>query len=916
MSNFIKQTVQDIFERYKNLGSLIFVLPNHRSISVLREIFQENLAGSSTWFPRIYTVRELMQQISGLSLIDKFPLWLDFYTVLYQQSGDCVETFDKFVQWAPQALADFDELDLHLIDTKRFFSYISSEERISQWGPRDSSRDTLFVKKHFLFLEKLGHCYNQLRDLLLKKGKAYHGLIFRSALDRLDDFLEENLDLEKIFFIAMNALSRSETALIQRLFERGRAETYWDVDAYYYEDETQEAGAFVRSYFERWSALRDQPVRWVAEDFKKCKQIEVIGTSGQIGQVKSVGSLLSYLAQQGEDFSRSIVVLADEGLLIPLLHAIPKEVDRLDVEVPYPLQDLPLGHTFLMIFHLFANRQKLGRDGFYHKDLLQLFADVNFKRLFRETDRLSTSFIQKNLSFISDDLIKNSVRDEVLLEMLHVSHANPKVFLGMIGGLSQRFKDMFSEGERQNNSVSALSFLTHFNRWLGGLSLLLDKQPDCIVGIKALVLLYEQWLRSEKIRLFEKKNGGMLLTGFLDTRLLDFDMVIMISVNEGVLPPEKPLGSWIPFNIRKRFGLPTYREQDALYAYHFYNLLQRAQKAFLIYNTESDGYGSGEKSRFIHQIEIESPHQVIHKVFSSKSDGGEILPIVVEKSPSVMRRLEQIALKGFSPSAISLYIRNPIGFYQQRVLNLKDREIVEEHIEACHMGMIVHQVLEELYSPVQGQHLTLEVLREMKGLCESTVELFFQKAGVNYRQGKNLLIYRVVKKYIEKLITWDEKAVEQGSRITIQAIEFALSTPLEGLAHQVRLYGLIDRVDICDGLLRIIDYKIGAIENKELKITSDNFDKFLQDPAHGKELQLLIYATLWLSSYQKEKEVYPGIFSFRKMRKGWVSFSVDGDQAITSEVMKKFLPLLSKKISELLDPDIPFVERGEKVKTF
>lgn len=912
MSYFIERTVQDVLERYENPGSLVFVLPNHRLASMLREVFQERLAGFSTWFPRIYTVEELMQQISGLSLIRKFSLWSDFYTVLCHYSTCSVETFDEFVQWAPQVLADFDELDLHLIDTRQFFTYISSAERISQWEPRDLARDTPFVKKHFLFWEKLGHFYHPLRNLLLQKGQAYHGLIFRSAVDRLDDFLQDNLDLEKIFFIGMNALSRSEVVLIQRLFERGKAETYWDVDAYYYRDDTQEAGAFVRSYFKCWSALIDKPIRWVTEDFKKPKEIEIIGTPGQVGQAKSVGSLLARLMWQGGDLSRTVVVLADEGLLIPLLHAIPKEVERLDVEVSYPLQALPLSKSFLMIFHLFANRQKLGRDGFYHKDLLQLLADVHFKSLLHEADRFSISIIEKNLSFISDDLIKNSVRDEILLKTLDIANENLITFLGMLDGLSRRFKEMFSESKSQYDGIAALNFLGHFDRWVGGFASFLDKKPDGILGIKALAFMYEQWVRSEKIRLFDKNPGGLLLANLLETRLLDFDTVIMISVNEGVLPPEKPLGSWIPFDIRKRFGLPTYREQDALYAYHFYHLLQRAQNAFLIYDTDSDGYRSGEKSRFIHQLEIESPHEVIHKVVSSKPDAAESLPIMIQKSPSVIRRLEQIALKGFSPSAISLYVRNPLKFYRQRVLNLKDCKMVEEHLEAGHMGTMVHQTLEALYRPVQGRQLTLEMLKEMRGLCESVIERFFQEAGVDHRQGKNLLVYRVVKKYVEELIAWDYKTLEKGSRITIEAIECKLSAPLEGFAYQVRLYGLIDRVDVCDGLLRIIDYKTGTIENKDLKITSDNFERLFQNPSHEKALQLLIYAKLWFSSHHDEKTVYPGILSFRKMRQGWGSLSVDGDQAISTEVMKKFLPLLSDKIAELFDPAVPFIERLEK----
>ncbi|XCI75047.1 MAG: PD-(D/E)XK nuclease family protein [Flavobacteriales bacterium] len=915
MSCFIEQVVRTILERYEDLSSLVLVLPNRRSATALKLVLQERSPWPSTWLPEIYTMRELMQRISGLSLIERFPLYLDFYTVMSQQPDLHVETFDEFIQWAPQVLSDFNELDLNLVDTKRFFAYISSAERISQWEPRYLAKETPFMEKHFLFWERLAPCYNGLCEWLLQKGMAYHGLIFRSALDRLDDFLLKNTDLEEIIFIGMNALNRSEAVLIQSLLERGKAKTYWDIDAYYYEDEAQEAGAFIRSYFKTWSALRDQSIQWMTENFKKAKQVEVISTSGQVAQTKWVGHLLASLARQNEDLSSVVVVPADERLLVPLLHAIPKEVGPLNVLVPYPLQAIPLGQSFLSIFSLFANRQRFGQDQFYHKDLLKLLSDVHLGSLLYEADRqLSALIVQKNLRFVPDVLILEHVRGETLLGILDAKNKDPKVCLGMLISLSQKLRGGGVEDDGEAHDM-ALEFLGHFERWVHGLDQLLSEQPASIIEVKALGLLYEQWLHSEKTQFFMRNPGGLSLMRLPETCLLDFDTIIITSVNEGVFPPEKTQHSWIPFDIRKRFGLPTYQEQDALYAYHFYHLLQRARKVYLVCNIELDEYGSGEKSRFIHQLEIESPHEVHHKTILPESGDIDRPIMLVEKSASVMHRLEQIAAKGFSPSAISLYISDPLVFYQRKVLGLDDHKTVEESLEAHSLGMIVHQALEVLYRPMLGRLLTFEALQKMKNLHSSIVERFFQEAGADHRRGKNLLICHVVKRYIENLIGWDEIAVQQGQQIVIQALECALSIPLVISSRQVRLYGLIDRVDVCDGLLRIIDYKTGAVKSSELEIVSADFEDLVQVSDHSKALQLLIYAQLWLASSQGKKVVYPGIISLRKIGQDLMPLYIDKDQAITPEIVEEFLPHLLAKLTELLDPEVPFVENIGKDQT-
>lgn len=915
MSYFINQVINDIIKKHKDFKSLVFIFPNHRSAYVFKKKFEEHLFKSSIWMPKIYTIQELMQQISNLSLIKTFSLWIDLYIILYKQINIQVESFNKFIQWVPKTLNDFNEIDIYLIEIKKFFKYSILAESMSQWEPQNLTDNTFFIEKKNLFWEKLFYCYTKLYPILLKKGEGYHGLIFRTALEYLDSFLEKNPNLNKFFFIGMNILSKSEIILIERLLEKGKAYTYWDIDKYYYNNKNQEAGSFIRSYFKNSLIFKNQSIQWINENFKKNKKIEVIGAAGIVGQVKLVGSLLVDLIKQGKNFSKTAIVLSDNRLLIPLLHVIPKEIKNINIDISFLLKYSPLSSSLFIIFNLFSNREKFNQNAFYYKDFFELFNNLYFKELLQNLNEISI-IIEKNINFISDDLIKNIIKNKILLKILDISNKDPNNFLNMLSYLYQKFKEItFKKIKKHNYNIIDLKFLDHFNFWIKEISSLLKKHPKCIINIRSLFLVYKEWLQVEKIQLFSNNFNGLFLIGFFETLLLDFDRVIITSVNEGILPPEKNLKSWIPFDIRKQFNLPTYEKKDILYAYHFYRLLQRVKTAFLIYDIESNLYSSGEKSRFINQLDIESNHKINYSIVSFKSIQKKKTPIIIEKNSSIIFQLRQIALKGFSPSSINLYIKNPLEFYKQKILKLENYKINKEYFNSNYIGIIVHEILDILYRSFQGQNLTIKILEKIRAVYSKIIENSFKEKKIHYHTGKNLLLYHIVKNYIEKLITLDETSIKKGHQIIIQGIEYALSTSLKNKSNQIRLYGLIDRVDIYDGLLRIIDYKTVLIKDRDLKIESINFKKVIESTTHNnKILQLLIYSYLWFSFNKEIKIIYPGIISFRRIKKGLILLNIDGNKSISIEMIKEFIPILSNKLDEILNPKIPFIENIEKVK--
>jgi hypothetical protein len=405
--------------------------------------------------------------------------------------------------------------------------------------------------------------------------------------------------------------------------------------------------------------------------------------------------------------------------------------------------------------------------------------------------------------------------------------------------------------------------------------------------------------------------------GLLETRALDYKNVLMLSVNEGVLPAGKSHSSYIPYEMKRSFGLPTYTEKDSVYAYHFYRLLHRCEQATFIYNAESDTLGGGEKSRFLLQLETDTiPNHTIEQTnYYHKVNAVTQKPIEIAKTELYFNRLREIASKGFSPSALTSYVRNPIDFFANKILSITDLEDVEEDIALNTMGSIIHEALDQLYQKYQKRILTESDFKAIEKQIPSQLDAAYRNCyqSQSLPTGKNKIIYEVSLHYVKKMVHSDKELVRSGKELIIESVEQDLNTMIDiPEIGNVRLHGKVDRVDRLDGVLRIIDYKSGSVSQRNVAV-DDDYSVLITDYERSKAFQVLMYAYLYLKNHPAS-EVEAGIISFKNFNSGFISFAQKPKtrfepRTIDSEVMDLFESQLIALIQELFNPEIPLLEK-------
>jgi ATP-dependent helicase/nuclease subunit B len=439
---------------------------------------------------------------------------------------------------------------------------------------------------------------------------------------------------------------------------------------------------------------------------------------------------------------------------------------------------------------------------------------------------------------------------------------------------------------------------------------------EAVATPEQLYIMYKQIADLAEVSFEGEPLQGLQIMGVLESRVLDFDTVIITSLNEGKFPSGKSNNSFIPYDVKQELGLPTYKEKDAIYSYHFYHMIKRAGNVYLIYNSETEGMNSAEKSRFITQLEIEKQpnHNLINSDYYSFIPDKAYVPVTIPKSSELLSELKKIATeKGFSPSALSNYLRNPIQFYFQRILRIRELDEVEENVALNTLGTIIHNSLEELFRPYLNQYLTLENMQQIEQKVEAEINSQFELIYSNAKDklGKNLLAYEVAKRNIIHYLNFEKEAIINGDAIKILALEKELSYEItdERLPYPVKISGIVDRIEIRNNTLRIIDYKTGRVEKNQVRIKT--FDGLTTDLKYEKVIQLLGYALM----YQNEEQLYPlevGIYSFKNRKGGFLLFNLEQDKhiqtVISPDIIDAFKNELIGLILEILDPKIAFEE--------
>jgi PD-(D/E)XK nuclease superfamily len=915
-TTFLEKLSNVIIDKYSNnLSNTIIVLPNKRAKIFLIEALKNQVVNNII-SPEIIAIEDFIQDISGIRTINPIELLFEFYKVyLSITEKKHQQEFEVFANWAKTLLQDFNEIDRYLLEPNHVLSYLKDIDDIKKWGIEVENK-TKLLENYIDFWKLLPKYYQSLYEYLLKKGIGYQGLIYREAVNNLENYTK-TICSKKLIFSGFNALNKSEEKIIQYLISEDIAEIYWDADQTFLNDPYHDAGLFLRKFKSNWKHYKSNPFEWIVDDFSKTKNIQIIGTPKTIGQAKISGSIIEEIKALNPDsnLNNVAIVLGEENVLVPLLYALPATVGALNITMGYSGKNNPAQILIAKLFKMHTNALSRNANNyvFYYKDVLDILTHPLIEPYAR-TNRLVQIINRNNYTFITHKkILELNENSNNLFELLFNKWENgSNAVLETISNLLQIIKQNLSNDNEEEKITKAFvySIFIVINKLINYYS-----QHSHIDKIDTLHAIYKQIIDLAEVSFEGEPLNGLQIMGVLESRVLDFETVIVTSMNEGKFPAGKSMNSFIPYDVKREIGLPTYKEKDAIYTYHFYHLLQRAKNIYLLYNTENDGLDGGEKSRFITQLEVEKQpnHNLTHEIYNAVLPEIAHKPMIIPKSESVMLRLKEICETGFSPSALTSYIRNPIDFYFQKILRIQEVEEVEENIALNTLGTIIHKSLEALCRPLIGIILSENDIESCFKLLDNEVLKHFKevyKEG-EIKKGRNLLAFEVAKRNVSNFLKVELESIKKGDLIKILALEQTFERILNhvNLPFPVLIKGNVDRIEERNGNIRIIDYKTGKVEARN--VTLKSWNGLTDDIKNDKIIQVLAYAFMFEN--KSDLLIEAGIISFKNLKSGFLPFIFKEDKiansVINEFVMESYLNQIASLLEEILDENIPFHEK-------
>lgn len=912
MQSFLDSVLDALPDWDTHTGSRVFVLPSKRAGFFLKNKMAERVTRPII-APRILSIETFIEEIAGIAYSPPVDLIFKLYQAYLDTPGEGKESFQDFSQWGQVLLQDFNEIDRHLVEADALFETLAALNEIKHWTAGEDP--TPMIRRQLAFWKSLQPLYHAFRKILEDAGIGYQGMVYRKATEQLSAHLDTMSETE-VVFMGFNALNAAESQIIREMLSAGRARIFWDADTHYVDNPIHDAGLFLRKYRDQWKELGGT-LEGISNELATPKEIELVGLPKSVSQAKYCGELLDALSTEDKTLlEQTAVVLSDESMLQPVLHSLPEALDGVNVTMGYPIIQSPFAQLFRLLFEC-ATAPTFPRwptakllEVLEHPHLNTWFESEGFR-----PGGVRAALVRENSLFCSRQSLRDQGVPDAILELLLPKAGDllpmplTRFFLRLIEALRPSLA-----ASRQNVE---LEYLHHFHSLFSQLEALGREYPF-LSDVGGLYSLYQQLLQEAQIDFQGEPLQGLQVMGMLESRNLDFETVILTAVNEGILPAGKSHTSFIPFDVKREFGMPTYKEKDAVYTYHFYRLLQRAKRVFILYNTEPQVIEGGEPSRFIPQLKTDPllGPSVNMKVVSPLINAMPGNLPEIPKSEALLERLREMARKGFSPTAIASLIEDPLRFYRKNVLRIPDPVSLEETVAANTFGTVLHQAMEDLYAPVVGTSLTTEDINKMKKESGGAITRAFRKHYLKTGEvsGKNLLALEVLKKYAQRYLD-SEMALLQQHDIKVLAVEqeFRCPFPVPGLPENtVFLKGLVDRIESVDGQIRIIDYKTGRVIPSQLRIAS--WEDLISDAKRSKALQILCYA--WMYSQDKGNlPIRAGIVSFKSLERGrqWFGYKTDGRkfrESIGIEDLKAFEESLGTLFLQLFDPAVPLVEEG------
>jgi hypothetical protein len=906
--SFLGNVVQTLKAQKPDWENMCFVLPNRRAQLFLQKELTAALEGPLI-LPQSFSIDDFVVAISTL----KPATDLEQQQALYQSYCVSIDkkekpnSFETFLGWSTPLLKDLNTIDQYLVDRKAFFSYMSSLPEIRAWG---QAQDKL-IQDYKAFWERLPEMYYEFMHRLEEIGKTTPGMCYRMSTELLETFLQHNSKTQFVF-CGFNALSPSEIFIVRELLTQGRAQVFWDIDKEMLDDELHQAGRFIRGYISSWPEYKQQPFDQAHTFFHAPKSIEATEVQQQVGQAKEIGSILAKMDHQ-RDWSKTAVVLADESLLMPLLYALPSSIEKLNITMGFPLDQHP---TAIFVNALLKMALRQTAKGFYFADVESVLSMPETKALFTSSapnvDTVLEQAKKDHRGYVDTAFIKAIVPK--------AAHERVDTLFRLNGTPDQWVADMLEVLPLFYDVQQSQAIKQAYSLAVEKLMVLLSQIKEVAAALNQtfsfslLRNLYSQLSAGQKLNFVGAPLEGLQILGVLETRAIDFDNVLMAGVNEGLLPGQSVQPSWIPYEVKKAFGLPTQDEQDAIFTYHFYRLMYRATKVKLFYNGTTDGIQVGERSRFIRQWAFDCPEA--HKWQEHTQEVPFVPPPSshksVPKTAAVMEKLAELAKHGFSPSGLNVFVKDGYAFYKRYLLGLREEDELETFFSHKTYGTLIHNALEALYTPHVGKQLTQADCKEMIARVDTVVDEIVKREHPQNISGKNVLALAAIKRNIQNVITHEQADIQQGNVIEIIALEQKLSMTqaVAGIDAPVTFKGTVDRVDKHNGTIRVLDYKTGQTQDLGIMDWTD----LAYDPERGQARQLLLYAMLWNTHNPDNLAAQAGIIALKQYKKGVLyvgeKASPRGKVSPTLDAshMKKAAIVFDQLVQALFDPNDPFSE--------
>jgi hypothetical protein len=917
MQSFLSKVTSEVLGKFKNTAHLTFVLPSKRARLFLKTEIKNQL-NKTAILPEIISIEKFIQNISELDPVDPLHLIFEFYTIYKEITpANEIDSFEIFAKWSNLLIQDFNEIDSNLLDANKLLKYIYESRQLENWNLEENKTD--LTNKYLAFFNHLENYYKNLNSHLLNKKMGYQGMLYRKAFDNTESYLDHTNN-KHFIFAGFNALNVAEEKIIHAFLFNNKGHIFWDEDVFYNENNIA-AGNYFKKYKNNWPYYKTNKFTWKENLINTPKKITLDGIPKNVSQIKKVSSLLQKLSKENK-IQNTAVILGNEKLLPVLLNSLPKEISNVNITMGYELQNIPLSSLFDSVFKLHMHKTKFKqKESYYYKDFTNVIQHPYIQSFWNKDSsfksNLNTLLYKNNTVFISSTDIQTLIKTNVDLTKFF-----QLLFLPWTGNIQSILENfiLIINSLKNTETVTIIDkeYLFRFHNIFQQL-INLNNEFGHISNVNTLHLFYKQLLKTESLSFQGEPLRGLQIMGLLESRALDFENVIITSANEGFIPSGNTQNSFIPFDIKIEKDLPTSKEKDAIFSYHFFRLFHRTKNIYLLYNSETDDFGSGEQSRFITQLEIAKTNgnlnnvEIIKNVVLPKFTSDTIILKEIEKSEKVLERLKELASEGFSPSSLNSYIRNPIDFYKRKILKLKENNEVEETVAANTFGTIVHDALENLYQPFIGKFITVNDIKQLKKNIQKEITKQFDKhySLKAISSGKNYLSFEIAKQFVLNFLNFEISELNENKAIKILALEkkLELNIQIDGLSFPVKIKGKADRIDLTDGVIRIIDYKTGAVDSRQLKIKE--WESLCIDENYSKIFQVLTYAYLYSQLTDENfdfetTKIESGIISFKNLKSGFMGVN---SSTISQSTIENYLQQLNALILDIFNADMPIIEK-------